>query len=124
MSVQTGEPVVHTIAASRQGFEAVQAIPAVQATQTPPGLHTPMGHAVPAVMLVVSVQPGAPLVHTIDALSHRLAEAHAVPATHTTQLPAAAPLTQTPPAHAVPGARLVPVSAQTDVPDVQAVAPA
>ena len=69
VALHTGAPVEHASVPVRQGSVGVHAIPTTQGTHVPVGLQTPPGQVVvPAGRLPLSVQTGAPLVHTIAAV--------------------------------------------------------
>ena len=66
-SVHTGAPVVHTTVPVRQGLLGVQAVPAAQAAQEPPALHTMFWpQTVPLACRVwVSMHVATPAVHVV-----------------------------------------------------------
>jgi hypothetical protein len=126
-SVQTGAPLPQAmVAVASQGFEEVQLAPALHCVHTPAALHTPatppVVHDVPTVTKVWSVQTGAPLLHTMEAVaSQGFEEVQAAPALHGVHTPAALHTPAAPPVvHDVPTAAKV-WSVQTGRPEEQTV---
>jgi hypothetical protein len=104
------------------GFVGVQAIPALHEVHTPAAHTRLVPHEVPLATLPVSVQTGAPLVHTMAAVRHGLVLiVHAIPATQSTHIAALLQTLFVP--QLVPAVRFVPLSVQTGVPVAQASAP-
>jgi hypothetical protein len=99
LSLQTGAPVEQSIVAvTSQGFDDVQAASCVQEMQEPVELQTPVMlpevQFVPAALKVWSVQTGAPLLHTMEAVaSQGFAEVQAAPGVQAVHTP---PIPQTP----------------------------
>ena len=60
-SMQTGPPVLQSVAPVRQTFEGVQLAPCVHGTHAAFTSHTPPGHGVPAGFLVALTHTGAPV---------------------------------------------------------------
>lgn len=122
VSVHTGAPLVHTVAAVRQGFPlTVQEAPAWQAMQLPALLQTlPVPQAVPADSAVpVSLHTGAPVEHASVPLWHALDGTQDAPCWQVAHCPSR----QTMPApHEVPFGWL-PLSVHTGAPVVQAMIP-
>jgi hypothetical protein len=123
LSVQTAAPLAQTIAPVWQALvTGVHAVPAVQATQLPPGAHTRLvPHDLPAAAAApVSTQTGAPVAHDVVPTWHVLAGVHAAPSVQAPQLPA---LQNELVPHERPLGALAPVSTQTLVPVAHEVVP-
>jgi len=81
------------VALAAQGLDEVQVAPWLHAVHAPPAPQTPLPppdgtHDVPGVLKVWSVQTGAPLVHTMEAVaSQGFDDVQAVPAAHAVQAP-------------------------------------
>ena len=105
------------------GFAGAQASPAVHDAQAPE-LHTMfVPHDVPLATFPVSVQTGAPEVHTVAAVRQGLpVTTQLAPAVQAVHVPVALQTLLVP--HAVPAARLVFLSVQTGDPVAQASVPA
>lgn len=117
-SVQTGAPLEHAMTAEWHGFDEAHAAPATHGTQAPLASHTPPAQAVPTGALPVSLHEGAPVLQSIDATRHAVAEVQLAPALQPPQWPAASQ--NIPEPHGVP-AEVVPVSLHTGVPLVHSI---
>lgn len=122
VSVQTGAPLVQTVAAVRQGFPVtVQLAPAVQATQLPEALQTLLvPQLVPAATAVVlSLQTGVPVVQESVPWWHGFVGTQEAPSWQTPHAPDRHTI---PVPHEVPFG-LLPAAVQTATPVVHAIAP-
>ncbi len=119
VSAQTEVPVAHDVAPVRQAFVGVQVVPAVQLLHVP-ALHTLLfPHDVPFATFPVSTQTEVPVAHDVAPVRHAVAGVQVTPAVHAPQVP---PLHTLLFPQEVPFATF-PVSAQTDIPVTQEVAP-
>ena len=106
-----------------QGLAGWQSRPAEQATQAPPLQTIPVPHEVPLAMFPESRQTGAPVLQTVVPERQGFpATTQDAPVTHAVQVPEG--LHTMPVPHAVPGARLVPLSVHCGAAPVQTRAPA
>ena len=119
VSAQTEVPVAHDVAPVRQAVAGVQLTPAMQLLQVPP-LHTLLvPHEVPLARFPVSAQTEVPVAHDVAPVRQAVAGVQLTPAMQAPQTP---PLQTLFVPHEVPFATF-PVSAQTDIPVTQEVAP-
>ena len=119
VSVQTDVPVAHDVAPVRQALAGVQVVPAVQLPQAP-ALHTLLfPHDVPFATFPVSAQTDVPVAHDVAPVRQAFDGVQTVPAVQLPHVPALHTLLFP---HDVPFATF-PVSAQTDIPVTQEVAP-
>ena len=119
VSAQTEVPVAHDVAPVRHAVAGVQVTPAVQDPQVPPLQTLFVPHDVPFAMLPVSAQTEVPVAHDVAPVRHAVVGVQVTPAVQDPQVP---PLQTLFVPHEVPFA-MFPVSAQTDIPVTQEVAP-
>ncbi len=119
VSAQTEVPVAHDVAPVRHAVGGVQVTPVVQLLHVP-ALHTLLvPHDVPFAMFPVSAQTEVPVAHDVTPVRHAVEGVQVTPAVQLLHVPALHTLLFP---HDVPFATF-PVSAQTDIPVTQEVAP-
>ena len=119
VSAQTEVPVAHEVAPVRHAVVGVQVTPAEQLLHVPPLQTLLFPQEVPFARLPVSAQTEVPVAHEVAPVRQAVAGVQAAPAV---QAPHAPPLQTLFVPQEVPFATF-PVSAQTDIPVTQEVAP-
>ena len=119
VSAQTDVPVAHDVAPVRHAVVGVQVMPAVQLLHAPALQTLLVPHDVPFARLPVSAQTEVPVAHDVAPVRQAVVGVQVTPAVQLLQAPALHTLFVP---HDVPFATF-PVSAQTDIPVTQEVAP-
>lgn len=121
--VQTGAPEVQEMVPLKHGLVGAQVAPALQAMHMPAASHTwPIPHVVPGALLPPSMQRSAPVLQSVTPFLQRPGlVAQVAPALQITHAPM--PLQTRPAPQVVPAATL-PLSTQTELPELQSVRPA